>query len=1050
MSSTAAFPRSLKSRITLGVLGVFLLILWTLSFLASQMLRKDMERMLGEQQFSTVSTMAASIQSDLTLRYETLERTARALADHMRHGEVLQAALERQTALPSLFNGGLIVYGPDNTGIAAVPVLGQVGIDYSDRDSVVAANREGKSSVSRPAIGKTLRAPSFLMTVPVRNDYGDVIGALSGVVHLQRANFLGHLTGNHYGKTGGFLLVSAKHRMIITGTDTTRIMEPSPPRGKIPVIDRFLDGEEGSLVYVNPQGKEVLQSVKQIPWAGWYLAAALPTEEAFAPIRDVQQRMLMVTLVLTVLAGAATWWVLRRQLSPMLDTVNTLAAMSDTGQPVQRLPIVRQDEIGQLVAAFNRLLEKLASRDTALQEMEWKFRALFEKGPIGVAYHEMIYDAAGKPIDYRIIDANSAFQELTGVNPQGKTVRAAFPGIENDSIDWIATFAHVVQTGEDVRIERYQAFNGHWYDCVGYRYKPDHLVAAFLDITARKQAEMALREREERYRAIYEASQDFISINRLSDGLYLEVNDPLLKALGYERDEMIGHTPTELGIWFNPLDRQRFVEILQHDSRCLNFEAPFRTKSGNRIWVSASGSIVQLAGVACIYAVTRDITQRKQDDERINELAFFDQLTGLPNRTLLFDRLRQSMVAGSRNGQHGALLLIDLDNFKTLNDSLGHDMGDLLLKQVAQRLVTCVRSEDTVARLGGDEFVVVLSNLSSIENEAATQTEGIGEKIVSALNQVYLLNEHTYYCSPSMGVNLFMGQQTDGDTLLKQTDIAMYRAKKEGGNALRFFDSAMETVVVERASLEKGLREAIKQQQFSLYYQAQISGAQLVGAEVLIRWQHPARGLVSPNEFIPLAEESGLILPLGRWVLVTACQQLAEWGARAEMAHLTVSVNVSANQFRQKDFVEQVLSILDQTGANPFRLKLEVTESMLLSNVDDVIDKMVSLKAKGVGFSLDDFGTGYSSLSYLKRLPLDQLKIAQPFVRDVLSDENDAAIATTIIALAQSFQLDVIAEGVETEAQRDYLSSVGCHAYQGYFFSRPLPLEDFERFAQDF
>ena len=256
--------------------------------------------------------------------------------------------------------------------------------------------------------------------------------------------------------------------------------------------------------------------------------------------------------------------------------------------------------------------------------------------------------------------------------------------------------------------------------------------------------------------------------------------------------------------------------------------------------------------------------------------------------------------------------------------------------------------------------------------------------------------------------------------------------------------------MVERAILEKGLREAIKQQQFSLYYQAQISGAQLVGAEVLIRWQHPVRGLVSPNEFIPLAEESGLILPLGRWVLETACQQLAEWGARAEMTHLTVSVNVSANQFRQKDFVEQVLSILDQTGANPFRLKLEVTESMLLSNVDDVIDKMVSLKAKGVGFSLDDFGTGYSSLSYLKRLPLDQLKIAQPFVRDVLSDENDAAIATTIIALAQSFQLDVIAEGVETEAQRDYLSSVGCHAYQGYFFSRPLPLEDFERFARNF
>ena len=614
----------------------------------------------------------------------------------------------------------------------------------------------------------------------------------------------------------------------------------------------------------------------------------------------------------------------------------------------------------------------------------------------------------------------------------------------------ISTFGHVARTGKDIRVERFLEFNGHWYDCVGYQYKPDHFVAAFFDITGRKQAEAALREQEEHYRAIYQASQDFISINRLSDWVFLDVNQPLLSALGYERDELLGHTSKELGIWANPLDRQQFLEILQRDSRCLSFETPYRTKSGNLIWVSATASIVQLGGMACVYSVTRDITKRKKDDERINELAFFDPLTKLPNRTLLLDRLRQSMNAGSRNGQYGALLLIDLDNFKTLNDVLGHDMGDLLLKQVAQRLVACVRSEDTVARLGGDEFVVVLSNLSTIESDAAKQTEGIGEKIVSTLNQVYQLNDHTYYCSPSMGANLFIGQRMDSDTLLKQADIAMYRAKKDGGNALRFFDPGMEAVVIERATLENGLREAIKQKQFVLYYQAQVSGAQLIGAEVLVRWKNPMRGVVSPNEFIPLAEETGLILSLGHWVLETACAQLTTWGERAEMSHLTVSVNVSANQFRQKDFVEQVLNVLDKTGANPFRLKLEVTESMLLSNIDEVVDKMFSLKAKGVGFSLDDFGTGYSSLSYLKRLPLDQLKIAQPFVDDVLADENDAAIATTIIALAQSFELDVIAEGVETEAQRDYLSSVGCHSYQGYFFSRPLPIEDFERFAREF
>lgn len=440
--------------------------------------------------------------------------------------------------------------------------------------------------------------------------------------------------------------------------------------------------------------------------------------------------------------------------------------------------------------------------------------------------------------------------------------------------------------------------------------------------------------------------------------------------------------------------------------------------------------------------------RHRRTEDKINELAYFDPLTRLPNRTLLMDRLNQAMTSGQRDKVWGAVLFIDLDHFKVLNDTLGHDKGDLLLQQVAQRVALCVRKSDTVARLGGDEFVVVLGDLKASVEEAATQTEAVAEKILAALSQTNQLGQLEHRSSASIGATLFVGHETSIDDLLRQADLAMYQAKETGRNRICFFDPDMQTVVMERAVLEKELRTAIQDKQFILHYQPQVVGdGRVTGAEALVRWQHPERGMVSPAEFISLAEETGLILPLGNWVLETACAQLALWASQPEWSHLTVAVNVSAHQFREPDFVGTVLAALSQTGANPNRLKLELTESLLVDNVQGVIEKMYALKAKGVGFSLDDFGTGYSSLSYLKRLPLDQLKIDQSFVRDVLIDPNDAAIARTVVTLAQSLGLGVIAEGVETAEQRDFLASAGCHAYQGYFFSRPLPIDRFEQFA---
>jgi len=449
--------------------------------------------------------------------------------------------------------------------------------------------------------------------------------------------------------------------------------------------------------------------------------------------------------------------------------------------------------------------------------------------------------------------------------------------------------------------------------------------------------------------------------------------------------------------------------------------------------------------------VIEDISDRKAAEEEINRLAFYDSLTSLPNRRLLLERLNRALISCTRSDKIGALLFIDLDEFKTFNDTQGHEKGDLLLKEVSKLLLNSVRKDDTVARLGGDEFVVILEDLGENREEVARCCEVIGGEISSALSCSIMLNGREVCITPSIGVTLFEGPYNRIDDLLKQADLAMYQAKAAGRNTLRFFDVAMQAIVDHRAALEIELREAVRQHQFVLHFQPQISGdGQITGAEVLVRWQHPLRGLLSPSEFIPIAEEIGLIVPLGNWVLETACQQLSVWAAHADTALLSIAVNVSAKQFHQSDFSDHVLTALKRTGANPTLLKLELTESHLVTNIETTIGKMAQLKAYGVGFSLDDFGTGYSSLAYLKKLPLDQLKIDQGFVRDILVDSNDAAIAKMIVALAATLGLTVIAEGVETQEQRDFLAAEGCYSYQGYYYSRPLPLVDFETYVRQY
>ncbi|WP_231363523.1 EAL domain-containing protein [Thioalkalivibrio sulfidiphilus] len=448
----------------------------------------------------------------------------------------------------------------------------------------------------------------------------------------------------------------------------------------------------------------------------------------------------------------------------------------------------------------------------------------------------------------------------------------------------------------------------------------------------------------------------------------------------------------------------------------------------------ADGSIHALCGIST------DISEQKKILEEVHQLAFFDPLTGLPNRRLLIDQLRHALANCDRTGHEGALLFIDLDNFKNLNDTLGHDMGDLLLQQIAERLREHVRENDSLARLGGDEFVVMLEGLQPEGGEAVHQVRHVGEKLLGVLSEPFSLDRVVYRITASIGVAMFSDSDDTVEELLKRADLAMYEAKSAGRNGLRFFNPSMQAAVSARAALEADLREALQTEQFFLDLQPQVDAAgTVVGAEALLRWRHPERGLVSPGEFIPVAEATGMILPLGDWVLRQACDRLAAWSRDPEMAGLVLAINVSVRQFRHPDFVSRVQDVLEDSGADPRRLEMELTESQLVDNVEDMIGIMMRLRARGVRFSLDDFGTGYSSLSYLKRLPLDQLKIDQSFVRDLLVDSNDEAIVRTVVALGESLDLRVIAEGVEREAQRDKLLALGCRYFQGYLYGRPGP-----------
>jgi len=1159
---------SLKARITVAMLAIFVISIWSLSFYTSQILKDDMKSLLGEQQFSSTMLVAKEIDEKLSDRLAAMALMAEKVDPRlMANPAALQAWLEQHPILDLLFNGGIFVTGADGVSLASVPLsiesVSRIGVSHMTGDFMITALREGKPSIGKPVMGKLFQSPVFLMAVPILDDQGAVVGALVGVTNLGQANFLDNITQSRYGSSGGYLLVAPQHELFVTATDTSRIMQPVPAPGLNAMLDRYMQGHEGYGVAISSRGVEELTAAKAIPVADWFLVTVLPTEEAFAPIRDMQQRMLWTTILLTLLAGGLIWWMLRRELAPMLATVKTLAALSESNQSPQPLPITRQDEIGELIGGFNLLLETLRTREHALllnQNMlartegiahvgswEWDvvtdtvnwsdelFR-IFQRNPADGApsfsEHSSLYfpedlerlkaavDATlnqGTPyelelrairqdgaarvcvvrgyaemdVDKRVTGLFGSFQDITERKQAEEAIVHSHElmryviehnnsaiAIHDKSLKYIyvsqrylhdfnvkekdvigkhhyEVFPDLPQKWRDVHQKALSGVISRadddsfpkedgtlewtrwecrpWYEANG---SIGGIIIYSEVITERKQAEVKLQLAAN----VFAHAGEGIIITD-TQGTIVDVNAAFTRITGYSRGQAIGQNSRILK---SGRQDKAFYETMWRDlteeghwsgeiwNRRKNGEvyAELLTISALR---DANGNVQQYVGLSS------DITAIKTHQIQLEQIAHFDALTSLPNRVLLADRLHQAMVQARRRGRVLAVAFLDLDGFKAINDNHGHKVGDSLLIAVSARMKGSLREGDTLARIGGDEFVAVLVDLSGSEDCEPTLS-----RLLAAVAEPVPVGELTLHVSASLGVTFYPQEEDiEADQLQRQADQAMYQAKLAGKNRYHVFDAAQDrNLRGQHESIER-IRRALAEHEFTLHYQPKVnmrSGA-VVGAEALIRWQHPQKGLLAPAAFLPVIEDHPLAIEIGEWVIESALTQIEAWHAAA--LELPVSVNVGSRQLQQPDFVKRLQArLMAHPAIRPNDLEIEVLETSALEDITRVSMVIEACRKLGVTFALDDFGTGYSSLTYLKRLAVTMLKIDQSFVRDMLEDPDDLTILEGVIGLATAFRRTAIAEGVESMEHGEMLLQMGCDLAQGYGIAHPMPADE--------
>jgi diguanylate cyclase (GGDEF)-like protein/PAS domain S-box-containing protein len=907
---------SLKTRVVLAVALLFVAFAGLLTWLTLRHFDQNFRANLYQQQFVLASTLANSIDDKLDLSLKLLDATARQLPPQaLRNVQEAQIFLDKQSALLTIFNNGLLLISEQGRVIAESPFQpGRRGRDLSGLPIFKAVNETRKPYMSGPF--PSLRAqgrPAITLCIPIFGTQGNIVAYLFGSIELTGHSLLSGLSEFKLGR-GGYVSLFTRNRIFISHRNPERILKPIASPGTNVLVDRAIEGFEGSGITTTSYGVKVVSSLKQLQMAPWVLGVNLPLSEAEESLAEARRYLLLAIAGGTLVVVGLIWLVMRRALAPLAELTRHVHELPRKLGKDRQLALQSEDEIGTLVQSFNSLVVNLDRQQQTLQDSEARFRSLAEM-----------------------------------------------------STDWF------------------------W-------------------------------EQDEAFRFV-----------QVSQGIY---NADMVPHLGHTRWDQPVVSPDEEG-W------AEHRALLERHETFHDFIYQVRDSHGMVRTFNISGiPIFDKEGQFRGYrGVGSDISDRTAAKQRIEYLAYHDALTGLPNRLLVQDRFVQAMAQAERHHTRVALVYLDLDNFKSINDSLGHAAGDELLKGVARRLRESVRDSDTISRQGGDEFLLLLSDLPDTEIVST-----IVIKIMEKLQEPLRLENMDVATSASIGVAIGPQDGRDFETLRKKADMAMYRSKEAGRNTYHFFDPTMDAEAGEHLLMRNGLRRALERDEFLLHYQPQydLADGRLIGVEALIRWQHPELGLVAPGRFIGVAEESGLIVPMGDWVLRQACQQAVRW-QRAGLPPLTLSVNLSAIQFKRGNVEQSVTQALVASGLAPGLLELELTESILLQNVESVLTCVRALKQLGVKLAIDDFGTGYSSLSYLKRLDVDQLKIDQSFVRDLASDPDDAAIVRAIIQMAHSLNLRTIAEGVETETIRDLLQAFGCDAAQGYLYSRPVPATEIEQ-----
>ncbi|PHM20615.1 MAG: hypothetical protein CK604_06775 [Curvibacter sp. PD_MW3] len=912
---------SLKTRVALAMGILFIGVVGTMALLGLRYFEAEFRNSLFAQQYTLVSSLATSVDEKIRITQDALNLSANHLPrEALSDPELAQRLLDRMAALHSLFDNGLFLISPEGKVIAESPYKpDRRGRDITNRKFFQVTAATLKPYISSPYLSSYLPGqPALMMTSPLLNDRGELIGILQGSFDLLGRNFLANLNQVKIGHSG-YVFITDQERTVIMHPDPIRLMMEAARPGKNELYDRALAGFEGSGPTITSHGQAMFSSFKRLSTTGWILAANYPVAEAEAPLRQAQRYFLLALALGTGIVLLVAWLIMRRIMAPLATLTRHVQELPGKTGADRLLPVTSGGEIGTLMQASNAMVRTLDEQQQTLRDSEARFRSLTEL-----------------------------------------------------STDW------------------------YWEQNAEFRFTQ-------------------------------------MSIGRIRTDV-----EPFIGKTRWELP-LEGVTPAQ---W---AEHRRLLE--QHEP-FKGFVYQVRADNGELHTFSVSGTpFFDEQGLFRGYrGVGSDITDRMTAEQRIEFLAYHDPLTGLPNRLLLQDRFEQAVAQAQRDNSRVALLFLDLDSFKSINDTLGHHCGDALLKKVAERLKECVRDTDAISRQGGDEFLIVLRDLPDADVAAEVMT-----KVMERLQEPFTPDGHEMITtSVSIGATIFPEDGNDFETLLKKADLAMYRAKEAGRNAYRFFDEAMNAETVDHLQLLRGLRRALERHEFTLYYQPQIdlASGRVIGVEALLRWQHPELGLIEPQRFIPVAEESGLIVPIGQWVLFEACRQAMAW-QRAGLPPLTMAVNFSGVQFKRGDVEQSVRRALKESGLPPALLELELTESILIQNVDGVLASLQNLKRLGVQLSIDDFGTGYSSLAYLKRFDIDRLKIDRTFVRDLATDPDDAAIVRAIIQMANSLNLRTIAEGVETEDMLAQLRAFGCDEVQGFLFARPMPAADMARFLTD-